>query len=79
MDIKRYAELKTSRNLSLQKIEGCVFVVKKNYDADTGTIKDPQILPVDKESFKKHKKDAQEMVDAVTLFLDDVDAKENEE
>lgn len=76
MDIKRYGELKASGNLSLQKIEGTIFVVKKNYDPDTGDLKDPQVLPIDKNSFLKHKKDAQEMIDAVTLFLDDVDSLE---
>lgn len=78
MDIKKYAELKESGNVTLQKIEGGVFMVKKNYDPDSGKIKDPQVLPVDKTSLLKHKADAQEMVDAVTLFLGDVEAKEAE-
>lgn len=76
MDIKRYSELKATGDISLQKVEGKVFVVKKNYDPDTGKLKDPQILPIDKESFLKHKADAQEMIDAVTIFLDDVQALE---
>ena len=79
MDIKRYAELKVSGDLSLQMIEEKVFIVKKNYDPDTGKAKDPQILPIDKESFVKHKRDAQEMIDAVTLFLDDVENLENKQ
>ena len=78
MDIKRYAELKASGDVKLQKVEGKVFVVKKNYDPDTGKLKDPQILPVDKDSFLQHKANAQEMIDAVTIFLDDVEALENQ-
>lgn len=76
MDITRYSELKASGNVYLQKTEGTVFIVKKNYDADTGKVRDTQILPVDKESFLKHKADAQKMIDAVTVFLDDVAALE---
>lgn len=78
MDIRRYAELKASGNLTLQKIEGSVFAVKKNYDPDSGKLKDSTILPVDIASFLKHKADAQEMVNAVILFLNDVETLENE-
>ena len=79
MDIKRYAELKANSNMYLQKIEGIVHVVKKNYDPDSGDPGNPTVLPIDKVSFLKHKEVAQKMVDAVALFLDDVDAKEKEE
>ena len=78
MDIKRYSELKAKKHLSLQKIEGKVHVVKRNYDPDTGELKDPIILPIDKKSFLSHKKDAQDMIDAVTVFLDDVEELENQ-
>jgi hypothetical protein len=76
MDIKRYSELKVTGDVKLQKIEGKVFIVKKNYDPDTGVVKDPQILPIDKDSFLSHKTDAQTMIDAITVFLDDVDVLE---
>lgn len=72
MDIKRYAELKASGDISLKLIEGKAFIVKKAYDPDTGKPKDPQVLAVDKDSFLHHREDAQKMIDAITLFLDDV-------
>ena len=76
MDIKRYSELKASGDMYLQKIEGIVHIVKKSYDPDTGKVKAPGVLPIDKESFVKHKTDAQEMIDAITVFLDDVETLE---
>jgi len=78
MDIKRYAELKASGDISLQLIEGKAFIIKKTYDSDTGKPKDPQVLAIDKDSFLHHKEDAQKMVDTITLFLDDVHSLEKE-
>lgn len=78
MDIQRYSELKASGDLLVKEIEGEVRIVKKSYDPDTGKSKGVAILPIDKESFIKHKKNAQEMIDAITVFLDDVEAAENQ-